>query len=324
MNMRDAIIKQNEQLIFEPEIIYPDKLSTYNRFIVSGMGGSHLAADIIQSINPSIDIAIHEDYGLPTLSSEQMLNRLFIASSYSGNTEEVLDGLDTAIKNNLPTCVISIGGKLLERAQQETIPHIKMPDTSIQPRSALGFSIKALAKMMRQDTLLGELTQLGHTLIPADFEIKAKEFAYKLRDHIPLIYTSSRNRAIAYNWKIKFNETAKIPAFMNVLPELNHNEMTGFDSTVSSAPLSRNFTAIILRDNEDHPHIRRRMEILTKIYNDKGIATHIIDLIGTSRLERIFSSLYLADWTAYYIAELYGADPSNVPMVEEFKKHMAE
>ncbi len=321
MNMRNAIIKQNEQLAFEPEIIQ-DTLITYNTFIVSGMGGSHLAADIVQGISPALNIIVHKDYGLPMQAFEQT-DRLFIASSYSGNTEEALDGLDTALKNNIPSCAISIGGKLIERAETEKIAYIKMPDTGIQPRSALGFSIKALAKIMRQENLLQELTQLGRTLMPENFETKGKEFAYKIRDRVPLVYASSRNRAIAYNWKIKFNETGKIPSFTNVFPELNHNEMTGFDVTVSNALLSHNFTAILLRDKEDHPRIQKRMEILAKLYSEKSIPTYTVDFEGQNRLERIFSSLYLADWIAYYTAELYGADPNNVPMVEEFKKQMA-
>jgi len=323
MEMFDAITKQNAQLAFEPEIEFGEKLGTYDKFVVSGMGGSHLAADILKCWNPLLDVMIHEDYGLPALKSEHVARRLFIASSYSGNTEEVLDGLDAAITRNMPTCIIAVGGKLIDRAEQEKIPYIKMPDIGIQPRSALGFSMKALLKVMHQESASAELRVLADAIAPSPLEEAGKNLAQAAFGRIPLIYASARNRAIAYNWKIKFNETGKVPAFMNVFPEMNHNEMTGFDSIQSSASLSNNFYAILLRDSEDHPRIQKRMKILVKLYNARNIPTVMVEVQGNSRFEKIFSSLYLADWAAYHTSQEYGADPNNVPMVEEFKKLIA-
>lgn len=323
MDMREAITKQNSQLAFEPEIEFPDRLKTYERFVVSGMGGSHLAADIVKCANPLIDMIVHSDYGLPAFNAEHIERRLFIASSYSGNTEEVLDGFEVALARNMPMCAIAVGGKLLDRAEKEKVPYIKMPDIGIQPRLALGFSMKALLKITGQDNASAELQVLADTLIPSSFEHAGKKLAKRMAGRIPLVYASARNSAVAYNWKIKCNETGKIPAFMNVFPELNHNEMTGFDAIESAAPFSAHFYAILLRDGEDHPRVRQRMEILEHLYNKRGIPTEIIAVTGTGRFEKIFSSLYMADWVAYYTAEHYGADSSNVPMVEEFKKLIA-
>lgn len=323
MDMYEAIQKQNSQLAFDPEIEYPDRLKQYDKFVVSGMGGSHLAADTLVCWNPLLNVIVHQDYGLPALAPEHIASRLFIASSYSGNTEEVLDGFDAALNRNMPVCVISVGGKLLDRAEKEKIPYVKIPDTGIQPRTALGFSIKALVKIMGLRDASKELSELSDALVPSDFEHAGKKIAHTIKGRVPLIYTSGRNRAIAYNWKIKFNETGKIPAFMNVLPELNHNEMTGFDREKSTAELSKDFHAIILRDEEDHPRTVRRMEILEKLYRDRELSTEMIAVAGKSRLSKIFSSLYLADWAAYYTSQMYGVDPNDVPMVEEFKKMMS-
>ena len=82
--------------------------------------------------------------------------------------------------------------------------------------------------------------------------------APKIKDKIPLIYASEKNQAIAYNFKIKFNEKRKIPAFYNVFPELNHNAMEGFDLKESLRHLSQNFIFLILFDEEDHPKIKKR------------------------------------------------------------------
>lgn len=322
MDMHEAITKQHSQLALEPEIEFADRLQIYEKFVVSGMGGSHLAADILKSWNPLIDIIIHQDYGLPPLKPERTSHRLFIASSYSGNTEEVLDGFETALSRQMPVCAISTGGKLLDLAEQEKIPYIRIPDMGIQPRSALGFNLKALLRIMSVVDAPSELKILADNLLPSSFEHAGKKLAKRLRGHVPLIYASARNHAIAYNWKIKCNETGKIPAFMNVLPELNHNEMTGFDARESTQALSANFYTLILRDEEDHPRIQKRMEILKRLYAKRDIPTETIAIKGAGRFEKIFSSLYLADWFAYYTAEDYGSDPNNVPMVEEFKQLM--
>lgn len=322
MDMHEAITKQHSQFALEPEIEFADKLKTYEKFVVSGMGGSHLAADILKCRNPLLDMMIHEDYGLPPLKSGSGTNRLFIASSYSGNTEEVLDGFQIALSRAMPACAISTGGKLLDMAEQEKIPYVKMPNLGIQPRSALGFNLKALLKIIGESQASSELRLLADSLLPSSFEDAGKKLSHRVFGRIPLIYASARNRAIAYNWKIKCNETGKIPGFMNVMPELNHNEMTGFDVHESTQALCANFYALILRDSEDDPRIQKRMEILEQLYNARGIPTEIIPIEGAARFEKIFSSLYLADWFAYYTADAYGSDPNNVPMVEEFKKLM--
>jgi len=154
-------------------------------------------------------------------------------------------------------------------------------------------------------------------------ENSGRELAEKIKGKIPVIYSSSQNSAIAYNWKIKFNETGKIPAFYNVFPELNHNEMTGFDVKEPTKPLSEKFYFIFLKDEADHPKVIKRMDITKKLYGDRGLSAEMISLDGGNILEKMFSSLLLADWTAYYTAVQYGADPEQVPMVEEFKKLIA-
>ncbi len=128
------------------------------------------------------------------------------------------------------------------------------------------------------------------------------------------------NEAIAYNWKIKFNETGKIPAFYNIFSELNHNEMTGFDVKDVTKDLSKNFTFILLKDNADDERIQKRMRILKKLYEDRGLSVIEIELQGDTAFQKIFSSIILADFAAYYTAMGYGLDPEQVPMVEEFKK----
>lgn len=318
--MEETIRNFAKQFEWEPEIRNKEKWKNYERYIIAGMGGSHLQGDIFQSVAPGFNLSVYEDYGLPPWPLSVIKETLVIASSYSGNTEETVSVFEEAVSKKIPVAAISIGGKLLELARQHEVPYIQLPDTGIQPRMALGFAFKALAKMAGRDDLLKEAGMLALALDPGIFQERGKLLARKLQWKIPLIYASNLNYSAAYNWKIKFNETAKIPAFYNVFPELNHNEMTGFDVKESTKILSEKFHFIFLKDSEDDARIQKRMEVSRKMYENMGFPVEIIDLKGSSKLERIFSSLLLADWTAYYTAKFYGVDPEQIPMVEEFKK----
>jgi glucose/mannose-6-phosphate isomerase len=318
--MNEAIEKFASQFSFEPEIINADGWKASTTAIVAGMGGSHLAADLLESYDPSLRLLIHKDYGLPVGFESQDVS--LIASSYSGNTEETVSAFEEAVAKKVNVAAIAVGGKLLERARTLGAPYIQLPNTGIQPRSALGLSFRAIAKLLGREDALQESARLTTTLAPMAWKERGQELAQMLKDHVPVVYASARNFSIAYNWKIKFNETGKIPAFYNVFPELNHNEMTGFDVQEGSRPLSDRFFFVFLRDAEDHPQNLKRMDVTKKLYEDRGLPVTVVDVEGTTRLERMFGSLLVADWTAFYTAEQYGLESEQVPMVEEFKKEV--
>jgi len=317
--MQTAITNFPKQFNFQPTIENKSKLKKFKKIIVLGMGGSHLAADLIRTYNPSLPLLIHSDYGLPAVEKAVLKQSLIIASSYSGNTEEVLEGLEMAKKQKLNVAVLAVGGKLIERAKKYGLPYVQMPDTGIQPRSALGFSLIGMLALMGEKKALAECRSVSK-INSAKIEKFGKALAKKLQNKVPIVYTSLRNAAVGYNWKIKLNETGKIPAFYNVFPELNHNELTGFDVKNSSKHLSEKFHFIFLSDKADHLKNQKRMKVTAKLYKDRNLSSENIELKGKNTWEKIFTSLLLADWTAVSIADMYGLEAEQVPMVEEFKK----
>ncbi|MBI2506739.1 MAG: hypothetical protein HYW00_01200, partial [Candidatus Colwellbacteria bacterium] len=226
--LEDSIKSFPKQFAFEPEIKNAEKIRQFESLVIGGMGGSGLIAGILRALKPELDIAAHHDYGLPAYLKDAD-KRLFIAISYSGNTEETISFFNETIAKNLNIAVIAVGGKLLQLAQEKGIPFVQLPDTGIQPRMSIGFMLRAVLKLTGESRLYKESGKLANTLKPGEWETKGKELADTIFKHIPIIYSSRRNIALAYNWKIKFNETGKAPAFYNTFPELNHNEMTGFD-----------------------------------------------------------------------------------------------
>lgn len=318
--MKKAFLDFSKQFAYQPIIKNKKKYRSAKKYIVLGMGGSHLAADVIKNVYPQLNIIIHKDYNLPPLSDKELKNYLIIASSYSGNTEEVITGLKLADRKKLNIIIIAVGGQLIKLAKTKNIPYIELPNTGIQPRSALGFSCRALLKAMGQNKANKNLHQLTKTLSGQKYETAGKKLAKQLKNKVPIIYSSENNSALAYNWKIKFNETGKIPAFYNILPELNHNEMTGFDVVNQTKNLSKNFSFIFIKDHTDHLQIQKRMTVTKKLYQKRGLSIVDIELTGKNRWQEIFSNLLIADWASYYTSQGYGLESEKVPMVEEFKK----
>lgn len=317
--MFEAIEKFAQQFDWQAKMNNRKYYKSAKKFIVLGMGGSHLAADILTH-QSNINILVHHNYGLPLLDDKALKENMIIASSYSGNTEEVIDGLKLALKKKLNVVVLATGGKLIKLAKLHKLPYVQIPDIGIQPRMGLGFQTKALLKLMNANRELKDVTELADTLKPKKYKSQAKSLAKRLKNSVPVIYSSQRNWTLAYNWKIKFNETGKVPAFYNTLPELNHNEMNGFDVVKNTKSLSNNFHFIFLTDPLDHKRIKTRMDVLKKLYRKRKLPVTTIELRGKNDWHKTFANLILADWICFHLAISYGLEPEPVPMVEEFKK----
>lgn len=309
--MRDALERFPEQFLFKPVIENVEALVRGKQLVICGMGGSHLSADVFNMLAPGHIRAIYSDYGLPELPDAEKY--LYVMSSYSGNTEEVMESYEQARAAGLDMCAMAVGGALIERAKADGVAHIQFPSVGLQPRAALGYGVMALAAF----------SGVNFPALQCDIfasREQGEKLAQDLIGKIPLVYASGRNGALAQNWKIKFNENTKIPAFWNTIPELNHNEMTGFDVVSATQELSEKFFVIMLRDADDHARNARRFEITRDLYRARGLMVHEVELSGVSRADKIFGSLMLADWTSVLLGEHYGVETEQVPMVEEFKK----
>jgi len=319
--MLDQAIRDfSKQFEYEPVVVNAQKLKKLKKFVVCAMGGSNHATDVLKARYPHLPIIVHRDYGLPDV--DNIRDYLIVACSYSGNTEEPIDAFKVAVKKGLNVVIISKGGELIDLARASGAPYIQIPDTGIQPRSATGFMFMALLKLMANSKDLSEARGLSKIKTTKQ-EQEGKKIAQKLKGGVPVIYASTRNYAVANNWKIKFNENIKIPAFINVVPELNHNEMNGFDTAKGTKKLMQGFKFVFIKDSEDDPRVIKRMVVLEKLYKARGFQVENVILKGKNRLEKIFSSLILADWVSLYLANAYNVDPEPVPMVEEFKKLIA-
>ncbi len=328
--MKDSIIDFAKQFGYQPEVVGGD-LGSYEHIVLGGMGGSHLSADLLKAASPGIDVYVHKNYGLPPYDEDFFKKSLLVASSYSGNTEETVSFLEEGVKQGYNVMVISTGGRLITLAEEYNLPYIQLPDTGIQPRLAVGFASIALASVLPENTknkknrkqeLLNSLSLMETELNPVEDKEYAESLAEKIDGKTPVIYAAPENLAVAYNWKIKLNETAKIPAFYNIFPELNHNEMQGFGLVETTQHLADKFHVIFLKDTQDCERTQKRMDITRDLYEEKGISTTRLDLQGVSRLHTLLKTILIADWVALTLAIRHEAEPEEVPMVEEFKRKL--
>ncbi|EKD41908.1 MAG: hypothetical protein ACD_73C00446G0002 [uncultured bacterium] len=286
---------------------------------LAGMGGSALPADLVNDylsdINPSKQIRITRDYQLPKDVSP---NDLVICSSYSGNTEETLESLEDALSKMSKIVVLSHGGKLKEAALKNKLPLIEIP-TCIQPRCAVGYFFSALLMVLESAGWINDSVSVIKQL-EALMQAKAlaaedegKKIAQFLKDKLPLIYGPTSLAAVLKIFKIKLNENAKVQAFYNVYPELNHNEMVGFTKLITKPGI------VQFRSQFMHPRIGLRMDVIKKVLG-QTISFYDVELKGQDLLEEIFLAHTIADYASYYLAREYGMDPAPVEMVEEFKR----
>lgn len=318
--LKESIINFPKQFSWEPSIVNENNLTRKNNTIVVGMGSSHLGTDLIKNLLPSLALTIHSDYGLPEISKNSLEDSLIILSSYSGNTEEIIDSFNEALKQKLSMAVVTTGGQLLELAIKNNKPYVQMPAENIQPRLALGYSFRSILKILDETSLLGESDSLASTLNIESLRGVGEELGKKLINKIPVIYSSLQNKALARIWKIKLNETSKIPAFFNTLPELNHNEMAGFDTKEKTASIMEKFHFVFLQNKDEDSRIAKRMGATKNILEQQGFSVDVLLVEGNTKTDRVFNSLIIADWLSLYLAEAYGNNPEEVPLVEKFKK----
>jgi glucose/mannose-6-phosphate isomerase len=292
--------------------------------VVCGMGGSAIGGDLAAAglgDRATRSIATVRGYALDSWTSP---DTLVLCSSYSGNTEETLACFDAAGAVGAARATLTTGGRLAEAARKEGDPVIGVP-AGMQPRAAvLYLTVGALecaalagaapainSEIDASAALLGDLVAEWGPDAPE--ESLAKRLARELHGSIPVVHGAGPTVAPALRWKTQINENAEAPAFASQLPEADHNEICGWER--GSAP----FAAIFLEDPDQHPRVRRRIELTAAEVERSGAPAIRVAARGDSRLERVLSLVLLGDLVSVYLAVLAGVDPLPVEAIDRLK-----
>jgi len=320
--------RQTEQLRFAFDFQFEPSGEILN-VVVGGMGGSALAASMIVSWpGPKVPFIVNRQYSVPNFVNEKTL---FVASSYSGNTEEILSALDDAQDKGAQIFVITAGGKLEEIASERDYPTAKIPG-GLQPRMAVLYNYRALIELLEraglETGLIDELESTTELLeqesskwradVPTQ-DNQAKQIAEKVMGKTPIIYAGPSLSAAAYKWKIDFNENAKNLSFYNQWPEFNHNEFMGW----TSHPIEKPFQPIELLSDLENERVNKRFEISNRLLSGRMPEAIQVHAEGSSKLEHLLWTIMLGDFVSLYTAILNGINPTPVDLIEQLKEELA-
>ncbi|MGE5508831.1 MAG: bifunctional phosphoglucose/phosphomannose isomerase [Chitinophagales bacterium] len=310
------------------------KLGTIRQVVVLGIGGSAIGGNLLQGYTEGeikVPFLVNRTYHVPAFVGPETL---VIASSYSGNTEETLSAYAEAKQRGATLMAIASGGELQRWAEADGVPFCRIPG-GYSPRAALGYSFMPLLAIVSRLGFVRErpddvaeavsvLAGMRDELFPErpTGGNPAKQLAERLHGKLPFIYGAAPWSGVAaYRWKGQMNENAKHLAHSNAFPELNHNETVGWEAPES---LTAQVEVVLLRDREDHPKVQKRFEVTSTIMRPHVSGITEVWSRGNSVLARLFSLIYMGDFTSYYLALLDGIDPTPVKVIDYLKGELAK
>ena len=299
--------------------------------VVAGMGGSAIGGALARAAlgdQASRPIFVTRAYGLPTWTTP---DTMVLCASYSGDTEETLACYESAGALGAARTVATTGGRLAEMARAEGVPVIPLPG-GFQPRAAVAYMTVAALEVAalsgagprltaEVDVAASHSEQLVEEWGPdAAQGSLAKEIARGLQGTTPVIAGAGLTAPVAYRWKTQINENAKQPCFSNELPELNHNEIAGWQGAQEVG----RFSAVFLDDSDAHPRVKERMDLTERAIAPSSVASFRVQTRGQTAIERVVSLVLLGDLVSIYLAALRGADPGPVTAIDELKAALAK
>jgi glucose/mannose-6-phosphate isomerase len=335
-NMFEVLVNFNKQITeavtIGNNITIKENYSDVKNIVICGMGGSAIGGDLLRSVlqyEIKLPVYINRNYRLPAFADG---NTLVIASSYSGNTEETLSAYVEAKEKGCKIICISSGGNLSLLAENEGRLLIKVP-RGYQPRCAIAYSFFPLLILMYKlgfvtdksndiEKIISRMKSRSSEYIVLNEHNPAIKIAQYLQGKYPVIYSSSDLLDIAnLRWRGQINENAKSLAFGSLLPEMNHNEILGWQE---NPELMKKLVIISLEDKDDHPQIKKRQKIMFSLIS--SFANMLVELEGDgeNHLERLFDLIHLGDWVSFYLAILYKVDPTPVEKINYLKSKLTE
>lgn len=326
--MKDLISNFSEQISEALDTIEGLSLSApqseIHNVLITGLGGSGIGGTIVAGLVAplsQVPVAVNKDYLLPAFVGK---NTLVIACSYSGNTEETLSATRQALHKGAQVACITSGGELYEIAKTRNLNVITMQGGN-PPRSMFAYSFAFLcyymqfykvAKLNVEKDLEAAIRLINDE--EADILVEAERMSSHLKGKIPVVYAVSGNLGIASRWRQQFNENAKMLSWEAEIPEMNHNELVGWEGG------NKSYMPIFLRNHTDFNRNQRRIEINKQIISEK--AGQVLELWskGNSAIERILYLVHFGDWVSFYLSEINKVDIMDIKSIDLLKSELSK
>jgi glucose/mannose-6-phosphate isomerase len=299
-----------------------------------GMGGSAIAGELTAALVADtlpVPFLVVRDYAWPACVRS---GALAVLSSNSGHTEETLALAAAAEARGVAAMALCSGGALAAHAARLGLPVHTVP-AGMPPRAALFHGWVPVSRLphalgwgpdpepdWREASALlrRRRSQLGDAVPEA--ANPAKRLARALHGRRVLVYSGpGMMAAMGVRWRQQLNENAKVLAHSAGVPELDHNEIVGWQG---SEPGRGDLAVVALRDREDTPETTLRLDITLEYAARQGAAVHEVVSEGTSRIARLASLAQTADHLSLHLALLGGADPTDITSIDLLKRRLAE
>jgi glucose/mannose-6-phosphate isomerase len=312
----------------------PAAYQDIDRIVVLGMGGSAIAGDLWRVLlqrESDVPVFNVRQYDLPPFVDKQTL---VIASSFSGQTEEVLSAFSQALATPAPRIAITTGGQLLTTARANGVPAFSFTYNQ-EPRAAIGWGLMPLLAIGQA---LGLMQDVGRDVDAAILALSkvaaesaenvpeaknsAKQLARQLYEKLSVIYGAGPLLEVAHRWKTQLNETAKTWAFFEELPELHHNSIVGYGLPQATAKE----TAVVFLESPTlvHPRVRLRYEFTKDLLRKEGVSVLSAEADDGCALAQMLSLVLFGDYVSTYLAFLYRVDPTPTKVIDELKAWLRE
>jgi len=292
--------------------------------LISGLGGSGIggtiAAEVVAS-EAGIPIVTNSGYFIPGFVDDETL---FVACSYSGNTEETLSAANLAHEKGAKIVVISSGGKLKEMAEAHQWDYIGIPGGQ-PPRASFGLSFPEVLYVLHAYGIISKKfekdLEAAMKLLDdneAAIQKEALDVTEKLFGKIPVIYAADGFGGVATRFRQQINENSKMLCWHHVIPEMNHNELVGWREK------NDDLAVVLFRNRSDYDRIQARMNINKGTFAEYTKTTVEIWSKGESDLQRSLYLIHIGDWITYFLAEKKGIDETEVKVIDHLKGELAK
>jgi len=313
----------------------PNYYQNINTLVMTGMGGSGLGARVIESVfgnRLKVPLVRVNNYTLPSFVGPKTL---VVCSSYSGNTEETVQNLKTALNKKAKILTIFSGGKLEKLSKKYKIPHYKIDpkfNPSNQPRMAIGYSIVGQLALVSKTSLL-DLTKeeirnfvkvMKNTQEKCNFIIPssknpAKELAKKFHDKIINLVAAEHLTGAIHVFKNQINENSKAFAIRFDIPELNHHLMEGLKDPDTN---KKELVFFLAQSDLYGKRNQKRIKVTTDVIGKNNVKTILWKAKSKTKLSQVFELIQFGAYINFYLAMLYETNPAPVKWVDYFKKQM--
>lgn len=296
--------------------------------LVAGMGGSGIGGSLVKSLSASelrVPLDVSKSYDIPGYVNS---NTLFIACSFSGNTEETLSAAEKARNKSAQIICITSGGKLESFARQHAYDTILIPGHSNSPRASIGYGLVQLYHILHHFGLIPhnhvtDLEKSAELLKNETGNIRSisLELTAYCKDKFPILYGDTSLEAVLVRTQQQIAENSKQLSHVNVFPEMNHNELVGWKFP---SFLFENAATIMLRTSFDHPRTSTRLDVCRDIFQDVAGSVWEIEAKGETILQQALYLIHLLDWLSFDLAEANGVDPFPVDVINFLKNELAK